>query len=159
MSQTHRPSVLVACTAVLALLGGQPDQAAAQAREELVYSGRPEWTIQGESMEVPRSARCPPRKPTGTGCALCGAGGSIWASREDRELKLVSSGGDRFIVLSSAAGLIKLVDPAWDAARAPLRATDPTERFDYMEILHTQLGIVIYWGRGSGTISTGTTAD
>lgn len=128
--------------ATLGLSGGAIPQ------EELVYSGTPSNKLSADGTSS---------KEEGLSAAdgakyrlrIVRRGNKyLWASREDRELTMTSAG--RYVIFSSSAGTIKLVNPAFDQARAPLRATDPTEKFDYVEILHSELATVTYWGRGQG---------
>ena len=72
----------------------------------------------------------------------------FWKSRENRELRVSRSGV--YVTLSCESGFIKLVDPMWNEARGLYR-DQPGERFDYVEVMHTQLGLVVYWGRGRGS--------
>lgn len=54
-----------------------------------------------------------------------------------------------YLIFSSDAGFIKVVDPVFDSIRASSRGQGPSEQFDYVEVLHTHLGLVMYWGRGA----------
>lgn len=135
---------------LLVTLATTPGSLLGQAREELVYTGTPQWTIQGEPGTTIDRKLSPEDAAKFRLRIVRREGRYYWASREDQPLELVPTGLSRYVIFRGDGGFIKLVNPYWDATRAPLRATDPSERFDYMEVLHTGLALVIYWGRGEG---------
>lgn len=117
------------------------------AREELVYTGTP--VIQVYALpEATREIQVDSADARKARLRIVKRGDRyFWASREDRELTMTVAGV--YIIFSCSAGTIKLVNPAFDSVRAPNRST--TEKYDYVEMMHTQLGIVAYWGKGEGT--------
>ena len=131
----------------LAFILAAPSQAIAQ-DERIVYSGTP--LVAGTADGLAATTRPLRSESAGeSGLRIVLRGGRFyWASRGDRELRRSESG--RYIIFACAAGIIKLVDPMWDATRSPLRATVEHEQFDYVEMLHEHLTTLTYWGRGSG---------
>ena len=139
-----RSVALLFCCALI------PDVGFAQAtpREELVYTGTPSVQSAGEEGLLRATAVDSANAATYRLRIVRRGDRYFWASREDRELTKTAAG--RYVIFSCPAGIIKLVNPLFDEARARLRASTPSEKYDYVEIMHTQLGVVIYWGRGQG---------
>ena len=115
-------------------------QAQEPTREQLVYTGTPIVKQSGEPGDF-TEAKVSAVDGAKYRLRIVRRGDRYyWASREDRELTLAVEG--RYVVFSCSAGMIKIVNPLFDSVRAPLRDKDPTERFDYIEILHADLAVL-----------------
>jgi hypothetical protein len=125
-----------------------PSGALGQSQEELVYTGRPIVRATGDAFAVRQEQIAPDEAAKYTLRIVRRGSRYLWASREDRELTPSFAG--RYITFTSDAGFIRVVNPLFDEARHPLRDSDAGERFDYMEVMYLHLGVVIYWGRGTG---------
>jgi hypothetical protein len=128
-----------------------PHSLRAQAAEELIYSGLPAVRVSGSPGALTEETLKPDEANRYRLRIVRRGEQYYWASREDRQLTREESGP--FVIFSCPAGIVKVVNPMFDAARQPLRATDPTERFDYVEIMHQFRNIVAYWGSGSGQLT------
>lgn len=116
--------------------------------EQLVYSGVPEYQVSGVGPDA-EGTKLNVDQANEYRVRIVRRGARyFWASRGDRELRRSESG--IYIIFSCDAGMVKLITPAWDKLRAEARRSDPTDHFDYVEVMHQQLGVVVYWGRGTG---------
>lgn len=116
--------------------------------QEVAYTGTPMVRLSGQPGDLSEELLSPTEAEEYKLQIVGRDGRYYWASRENVELSRSRSGGV-FMIFSSESGFIKLIDPRLNAIRDDLRDL-PSERFDYVEVMHTQLGLVVYWGRGQG---------